>query len=191
MSKKFVLFSLILLGVFLSSSSAFSRELAGVTFEEEKMVAGKELKLNGVAIRKALGFIKVFAGGLYLENPSKNAQEIIESEQVKHFFIHYLTSKATAKKIQDGFIEGMTKANPPELVTKHMELIKQYAGWLDVDMKPGYVSESVYIPGKGITVTVQGIEKGTIQDVEFVQMYYRYYLGDKADSKIRDGFLGL
>ena len=77
-------------------------EIAGVTFPGEKVVDGKTLQLNGVALKEKF-FIDVFAGGFYLENPTMDAAEAIESEQVKHFYLHYLTSKATAKKLQGGF----------------------------------------------------------------------------------------
>jgi hypothetical protein len=153
-------------------------------------VAGKTLKLNGVAVRKALIFIKVFAGGFYLENPTTDAAEAIESEQVKHFHLHYLTDKATAKKLQDGFIEAMEKANPPELVEKHRGEIERYASWLDSDMAPGAVSEATYVPGVGVTLTYKGVVKGTIPGAEFAQMYFRYNLGENADKALRKGYLG-
>ena len=168
---------------------AADTEIAGVTFSNEKSVAGKTLQLNGVAVRKAMMVVKVFAGGFYLEKPTSNAQEAIESEQIKHFHLHYLTSKATAKKISEGFIKAMEKANPPELVQKHRKLIDQFASWLDTDMKPGSTTESTYIPGEGLTFWVNGEKKGTIQDKEFAQMYYRYNLGDKADKNLRKGYL--
>ena len=81
---------------------AQERELAGVTFPEEKQVAGHALKLNGVALRKAMVVVKVFAGGFYLEQPTQDAETAIESEQVKHFHLHYLTSKATARSCGTG-----------------------------------------------------------------------------------------
>ncbi len=173
-----------------SSLPLFSAEIGGVNFPEEKIVAGKTLKLNGVAMRKALGFIKVFTMGLYLENPTPDGTTAIESKQVKHVYIHYLTGKATAKKLQGGFVEGMTETNPADLVAKHKDNIRKHTSWLDVNMKPGFISEYLYVPGKGLTLKIQGVEKGTINDDEYVQMYFRYYLGDKAAEKIRKGLLG-
>lgn len=166
-------------------------EVLGVKFPEEKVVAGKTLKLNGVGFRKAMGFIKVFAVGLYLETPTKSGEEVIASEQVKHLHFHYLTDKATSKKLQEGFLEAFTKCNPPELVEKHKDLVEKYKGWLDKDMAPGLTSTSTYVPGEGLTQVYQGQVKGTINDVEFVQMYYRYNFGEKANAKVRDGLLGL
>lgn len=179
-----------LLVILASGIHAADKEVAGVAFPEEKSIDGKTLKLNGVAVRKALVFVKVYAGGFYLENPTSDPQEAITSEQVKHFHLHYLTSKATAKKLQEGFIEKMVAANPPELVEKYREEIERYASWLDQDMAPGATSLTTYVPGKGLTLVFKGEEKGTIPGAEFAQMYFRYNLGEKADAGLRDGYLG-
>ncbi|MDJ0782521.1 MAG: chalcone isomerase family protein [Desulfosarcinaceae bacterium] len=166
-------------------------EVLGVTFPQEKVVSGKTLKLNGVSYRKAMGLIKVYVVGLYLEQPTQSGEEVIRSEQIKHLHFHYLTDKATAEKLQEGFIAAMTKCNPPELMTKHAQRVTQYRSWLDKDMAPGLTSTSTYVPGEGLTLVNQGQVKGTIADPEFAQMYYRYNFGEKANAKIRDGLLGL
>ena len=166
-------------------------EILGVKFPTEKTIEGKTLKLNGVSYLKKLGFVKVYAVGLYLENPTQDPREVIESEQVKYMLTHYLTSKATAKKISEGFVELMEDGNPKDLVDANRADIDTYASWLDADMKPGLTSESVYVPGKGITLTYQGQVKGTIPGNTFAQMYYRYNVGENADKKIREGLLGI
>ena len=163
-------------------------EIADVIFPGEKVVAGKTLTLNGVALKTKF-FIKVFAGGFYLENPTKSAAEAIESEQVKQFHLHYLTSKATAKKLQEGFKEAIEEANPPDLVKKYRKEIDLYASWLDQDMAPGATSVTTYVPGKGLTLVFKGQEKGTIADKTFAQMYFRYNLGEEADDAMREGYL--
>ncbi len=165
-------------------------EVLGVKFPQEKVVEGKTLKLNGVAYRKAMGFIKVYAVGFYLENPSHDAAEVIDSEQVKHLFFHYLTSKATAKKLSEGFLEGFEKANPADMVARNKADAELYASWYDKDMKPGLTASTTYVPGKGLSLEYQGQIKGTIANPEFIKMYYTYNFGEKANAKIRDGLLG-
>jgi hypothetical protein len=165
-------------------------ELLGVKFPGEKVIEGKTLKLNGLGYLKKLGFVKVYVSGLYLEQPTQDANTVIESEQVKYLETHYLTSKATAKKISEGFVELIEEANPPELVKKNRAAIEKYAAWLDKDMKPGLTSASTYVPGKGLTLTYQGEVRGTIPGSEFMQMYYRYNVGEKANKTIREGLLG-
>ena len=178
-----------LLGLGGARAWAGDMEIADVTFPGEKGVDGHTLHLNGVALKTKF-FIKVFAGGFYLANPTKDASEAIESEQVKQFDLHYLTSKATAEKLQEGFKEAIEEANPPELVEKYRKEIDLYASWLDQDMAPGATSVTTYVPGKGLTLVFKGQEKGTIADKTFAQMYFRYNLGEDADSAMREGYLG-
>lgn len=184
------LFLTFLAGIFVLTAvtAAADMEIAGVDFPGEKEIAGKTLRLNGVALKTKF-FIKVFAGGFYLENPTQDAEEAITSEQVKHFHLHYLTSKATAEKLQEGFREAIAGANPPELVERYRREIDRYASWLDEDMAPGATSLTTYVPGKGLTLVYKGKEKGTIADETFAQMYFRYTLGEDADDDLREGYL--
>jgi hypothetical protein len=194
MCKKMMVLLVVIAGLFVVNShpaaAAGDKEILGVKFPGEAMVEGKKLYLNGVAYRKAFGIVKVYAAGLYLEKPTTDANEVIESEQVKYLVTHYLTNKATSKQLKKGFLEVIRECNPPELVAAHQKEIDTYAGWLDKDMQPGLTSVSTYVPGKGLSLVYQGENKGTIAGKEFAQMYYRYNVGEKADKKIRKGFLG-
>jgi chalcone isomerase-like protein len=193
MMKKILVFGILMLFLVGSVTSAVAedREILGVTFPGEKMVEGKTLKLNGVAYRKALGIIKVFVTGLYLENPTQSADEVINSEQVKHLVTHYLTSRATAKAIKDGVGEAMAKCNPPDLVAAHQSQVDLYISWMDKDMAPGLTAESTYVPGKGLTYTYQGELKGTIPGSDFMKLYYNMSFNEKAPKRVRKGLLGL
>ncbi len=181
---------LVLLGGLFVNSVADDTEILGVTFPGKKVIAGKTLQLNGVAYKKVI-VIKVYAGGLYLENPTKDPDEIIESEQVKHFHIQYLTSKATAKKLRNGFVKLIEKHNTQEMVDAHKKDIEKFAAWFDKDMVPGQTSKTTYVPGKGLTFEYMGEVKGTIPGNEFAQMYYRYTFGETAKKKMKNGYLGL
>ncbi len=186
-----VVFAAICLSVIpVTASQAEDVEVLGVKFPSEKIVAGKQLTLNGVAYRKAFGFVKVYVVALYLENPTKDPDAVIQSDQVKQLYFHYLTSKATAKKLQSGYLDLMQKCNPPELYERNKKDVDLYASWLDKDMKPGLTSISTYVPGTGLSLEYQGEERGTIANPEFIRMYYTYNFGEKANAKIRDGLLG-
>ncbi|MGD8846263.1 MAG: chalcone isomerase family protein [Desulfobacteraceae bacterium] len=165
-------------------------EILGVKFPAEKVVDGKTLHLNGVSYRKALGFIKVYVVGLYLEKPTRDPESVIKTEQIKQLYFHYLTNKATAKKLQEGYLDLMQKCNPADLYERNKKDVELYASWLDKDMQPGLTSISTYVPGKGLTLEYQGETRGTIKNPEFIQMYYTYNFGQKAKAKIRDGLLG-
>ena len=165
-------------------------EVLGVQFPKEKVIEGKTLHLNGVSYLKKFGFVKVYAVGLYLEKPTHDPETVITSQQVKYTLNHYLTDKATAKNLREGFIKAMGESNPQALVDANRQDIEKYAAWIDKDMAPGLTSETVYVPGKGLTLTYQGQVKGTIAGDTFAQMYYRYMVGEKANEAIRKGLLG-
>lgn len=186
----FIFVTVFTLMVFAGTGYAGDMEILGIKFPGEKVVAGKTLKLNGVACKK-VAWIKVYAGGFYLETPTKDAKEAIESEQVKCFHLEYLTKKATAKKLREGVIELFEKNNSPELLKAHRADIEKFASWFDTDMAPGKTSTTTYVPGKGLTLEYQGEIRGTIPGSEFAQMYFRYTFGEKADKNIKKGYLGL
>lgn len=184
---------LVMLLVLAGSQTAFSteKEILGVKYPIQKLINDTPVTLNGVASRRAMLVVNVFAGAFYLEHPTQNATEAIESEQIKQFVLTYLTDRATADRLREGFIEAMEKANPPELVAAQQANIQLYASWLDKDMAEGLTSIATYIPGEGLTLEYQGQIKGTITDPEFIRMYFRYNLGEQADKRLRDGYLGL
>ena len=186
-----ILFSLALILTLTGMSNSKGMQIFGVNFPEEKNIAGKVLKLNGAAGKKALGTVTLFARGFYLENPTHDAVEAIESEQVKYFAMHYLTNKITAGRLQKSFTRAMNKSNPPELVNTHQKNIDTFASWLDKKTYPGMTSSGTYEPGKGLTFISEGIVKGTIPGKEFAQMYFRTSLGDTSDKELRKGYLGL
>ena len=184
---------ILLVGLFFIATSpaeAQDKEVLGVRFAETAVVAGKQLTLNGVGYFKKFGFLKVYVVGLYLETPSRDARQIIESEQVKYMVTHYLTDQATAKRLRAGFVKLTEKCNPPEAVARQRAAIDRYAGWIDADMADGTTSETVYIPGQGLTLTYKGEVRGTIAGADFAQLYYRNSLGEQASETVRDGLLG-
>jgi len=85
----------------------------------------------------------------------------------------------------------MEKCNPPELVAANKADVDRLASFMDKDMAPGLTSESVYVPGKGLIYTYQGVKKGTISGSTFMKMYYRMSVGKNAQKNIRKGLLGL
>ena len=63
---------------FAMTLSAAAADLAGVSVPESAQVAGANLALNGVGLRKKF-FIKIYVGGLYLPQKSSDADAIIAS----------------------------------------------------------------------------------------------------------------
>ena len=49
----------------------------------------------------------------------------------------------------------------------------------------------IYVPGKGVAVTINGKFKGLVEGLEFKKRLYAIWLGDKpASAKLKKGMLG-
>jgi len=162
--------------------------LAGVTMPDEVTVAGKTLKLNGMGLRKKF-IIKVYVAGLYVEHTSNDAAEIVDADEVKRIDMHFLTNKATKKKMDAAWLEGFEK-NSPQDYEALKERVEKFAG-LFPDMKDGDVIELTIVPGEGTTAALNGEVKGNIEGADFAKALLKVWLGHEPPSEgLKEGLLG-
>src|SRR4051812_45530354 len=82
-------------------------ELEGVKMPDTKIVAGKNLVLNGMGMREATMFkVDVYVAGLYLESPSQDASAILNSPGVKHVDLHFVR-EVEAKDIREAWSKSI------------------------------------------------------------------------------------
>ncbi len=171
-------------------SHAPAAELSGVTMADEVMVpAGPTLLLNGMGVRKKL-WIKIYIGGLYLEQKSTNAEQILASTQTKRVVMHFVTDRATRSKMESAFEEGYAKNAPGQeaLLRKRMDQLKSYFG----DMKKGEVAVITFVPGEGTHVSLNGAPKETIPGDDFARATLSLWLGPHPPGEdLKKGMLGL
>jgi len=182
---KRILIFVMLLG--LMAPVAWTKSLVGVTMDDSVMVDGHTLKLNGLGLRKKL-WIKVYVGGLYLEHPTTNGKRAAESKEVKKMVMRFMTNKATKSKMDGGWDEGFEENYAHyNAVKARVEKFKNFFG----DMKDGDVVEMTLIPGKGTTVVINGVEKGSIDGDDFQEALVKVWTGDEPPTEdFRDGILG-
>src|SRR5664279_6613650 len=134
-------------GLFPAARPALAREMAGVSLPDTLSAGYKTLKLNGLGLRKKAIF-KVYVGGLYLEDPSKDAAAIVAADAAKAVRMSFLRD---LKKTQltDGFSEGF-EANAKEKAASQKASIDRMLA-LVPDVKEGETLSFVYVPGKGTT----------------------------------------
>lgn len=163
-------------------------ELAGVTMEDEVTVGDATLTLNGMGLRKKL-WVKVYVAGLYLGTPATNAAEAIGEDGPKRVVMHFLTDKATKKKMDGAWIEGF-EANSPATYGQLEERVRKFIDFFG-DMKDGDVVEFTLIPGQGTAVDYNGTEVGTIDGDDFADALLLVWLGEKPPSdELKAGLLG-
>jgi hypothetical protein len=162
-------------------------ELAGVTLDDTVMLDDAELTLNGMGLRKKL-WVEVYVGGLYLPSASSDPDTVVEGPGAKKMVMHFLTNKATKKKMDSAWREGF-EANSADhgAIESRVETFIGFFG----DMKYGDVVEMDLIPGKGTTVVVNGAEKGSIEGDDFAAALLRVWVGDTPPSDdFKAGVLG-
>ena len=158
-----------------AAAMALAGELAGVKMPDTESLDGKTLKLNGMGLRKK-AFFKVYVAGLYVETPSKDAANLISSNQVKSMRLHMLRDVAGAKisgAIEDGF-ELNSSAAMPQLKPRLDQLAK-----LIPDVKDGEEIWLTWVPDKGTGVVVRGTAVGTIEGRDFADALFAVWLGPK------------
>ena len=179
---------IVLVFLALLARPAAAGKLAGVVLPDSVIVDGKSLVLNGMGIRKATIFnIKVYVAGLYLENKLRSGEEVIRSEQIKRYDV-VLLRHVDRDDITDVFWKGLKKngADMAKIKTR----FDQFARWLS-DFDERDTLSLVYVPGRGVTVTLKGTVKGTIEGADFAGAMFSIWLGrNPSDDDLKDALLG-
>lgn len=161
-------------------------EITGTTIPES---INKDLQLNGAGIRSKF-FFKIYVAELYLEHPSADAGEVLDTPGKKRITMHILYDKVEKEKLIDGWNEGFTKnLSPEQLQTLHTKI--QQFNELFIDVHKGEKIILDFTPGQGTLVSIAGENKGIIEGADFNRALLSIWLGNKpvADD-LRDSLLG-
>lgn len=169
-----------------SAAPALAKGVQGVTFPDTATVGGTTVTLNGMGVRVAYIFVKVYVAGLYLEKPTHDAQQAIQTDAAKRMLLQFLrdvTHEEMVDAMREGFAHTASAALQPQ--------VDQFAGFFTQPLVEGSQASFDYVPGTGTTVTIGGQVKGTIPGVEFMRALWGIWLGDKpADANLKAGLLG-
>ncbi len=181
----------ILLSLILSllMSTTQAQVIAGVQMPDSVEVSDMKLVLNGAGLRKKF-FAKVYAAGLYLPEPTRDANRIIELNEPKRILMQFIYDEVSAKKITRGWTEGF-KNNSSIDQMKALESRLDHFNALFEDMYKGDRVVIDYVPGLGTRVEIKDKAMGIIPGEDFMQALFRVWLGDRpADKGLKKGLLG-
>ncbi len=165
-----------------------AREVAGVEFPDAISVGGRELRLNGAGVRTKF-FVKVYAGGLYLAEPSQDAGAIVAADAPKRVRMVFLR-EVDRKKIMDTYREGFRNNSGGPALEALLAKLDRIAPAL-VDMKKGAEMFVTYVPGEGTTVAAAGGTPVTVEGKDFADAMFRNWLGSHpADADLKKKLLG-
>jgi Chalcone isomerase-like len=161
--------------------------LAGVTLPDTAQVGGKTLVLNGLGVRTKYT-VKVYVGGLYLEQKSSDANAIIKADAPKQIVMKFVHG-ASKSQMTDAFDESF-KDNTPDAEKTMKGDIDRLLAALD-PVKVGDEMVFTYVPGTGTTLAINGKEKVTIAGPAFGPVLFSVWLGPKPpNADLKKGMLG-
>lgn len=175
------------LALVLSTARAQARRCGGVTYPEHITVSGTPLTLNGLGIREATVFnVDVYVAALYVEATSRDGNAISDSETSKRLVLHFVR-EVDSSDIQGAWSEGFQSQGH---ASSFRAELRRLNGWMS-DMADGDMMTFTYEPGTGLTVSVRGQRKGTIEGAEFAHAFFRIWLGaHPPNSGLKTGLLG-
>jgi len=169
------------------SAPVMGLEIAGVPVPE---TLNTDLKLNGAGIRSKF-FFKIYIAELYLEHPSNNAQNILETSGKKRLTMHFLYDEVGMEKLVDGWNEGFSGNLTQEQLKTLEPKIEQF-NKLFTDLHKGEEIILDYSPDQGTIVTIAGTLKGTVMGADFNRALLSIWLGkNPVGDDLRDALLGV
>lgn len=169
-----------------ASSQAWAAvDVAGIKYEDSLTVGGKELLLNGAGVRNKF-VIKVYAAGLYLQEPKNTVDGVLKADgprRVRLVMMRDLSSEDLGTAFMAALAANVSEEDQSKIITqisKYGELFGQ-VGLL----KKGDVVDTDWLPGIGNQCYLNGKKVGpVIPDILFYNSLLRIWLGNKPVDPI-------
>jgi hypothetical protein len=170
------------------ATPALAKKVKGVDFPEVIDVAGQKLRLNGAGLRTKF-VVKVYAGGLYLAQPSRDPDAIVAADATKRVRMVFLRD-VTKKQIMDSYREGIEKNSPRRQLNELLAKLGEVGSAIP-DLKERAEMLVTYVPGQGTTVSATGGGTATVPGKEFADAMFRIWLGSSpADEDLKAAMVG-
>lgn len=167
------------LAVSLAIPALHAAEIAGVTLEESLQIGEKKAALTGMGLRtKTFLKVKVYVAGLYMEDPSLKAGDIIASDQSKAIVMNFLYKEVEGEKLQESWRDGFDSNTPSAGADLKKQMDRFVSLFTDSAMK-GDRYVFAYEPGKGTSISLKGEVKAMIPGRDFASALMAIWFGDK------------
>jgi hypothetical protein len=167
--------------------SANALTVDSINFEDKVNVAGKELVINGVGIRKATFLkIKVYYGALYLTEKHTNAAEFLKTDSSKQIIMHFVRD-VSRNDLNKTYLEAFEGANK-ETYKIMLPTLEAFNANLS-DIKKGERMIITFLPD-GATLTFAGKTFPKVGDSAFSKALLNIYFINPLDQGLSEGLLG-
>jgi hypothetical protein len=173
----------------LVSAVAQGKACKGVDFPEHIQLAGVDLTLNGLGLRKATFLrINVYVAALYVVRPSHDPSALLETHDPQEMILHFVRNVG-AEDLRKAWREGFARVAPTQLGALDSRIATLNA-WMS-DVKAGERLQFIRQPRAGVQVVVDGITKGTIDGDDFSRAFVAIWLGAQPpNAELKSGLLG-
>lgn len=179
----------LLVTVFSLSLGHAQTEIGGATLPNNLEYGSEELVLNGAGVREKF-WMDMYAGGLYLQSKSSNANEIMKADKPMAIRLHIVSKMITSKRMIDAVNEGFENATNGNTAPISSEIAK-FKSFFDEQINKEDIFDIVYLPENGVTVYKNGNESGNIKGMKFKTALFGIWLSDDpADEDLKKGMLG-
>lgn len=180
--------NLFLTMITLLTLNAHAFTIDSINFEDKVNVAGKDLVLNGVGIRKATFLkIKVYYGALYLAQKSNTAAAFLSTNDSKQIVMHFVRD-VDVKDLKKTYLEAFEKANK-ETYKSMLPMLEQFNSSLS-DIKKNERMIITFLPD-GATLAFIGKTHPKVGDAAFSKALLNMYFINPLDQNLTNGLLGL
>jgi chalcone isomerase-like protein len=174
--------------LFAWASCISAKECRGIDFPERVQVAGQDLALNGLGVRKAT-FLKVnvYVAALYVSHPAREGKSLIGSTDPQQLTLQFVRN-VSKDQLTDAWREGFEKVAKEQMAALNQR-IERLNSWM-TDVKTGQ-RLTFTRTSNSIDVNVNGADKGSIEGQDFSRAFLAIWLGDAPPNpELKAGLLG-
>jgi hypothetical protein len=180
---------LALMAIFSIGFANAQTQVGDATLPNQMTIEGTDLVLNGAGMREKVVF-DLYAGGLYLQSKSSDAQRIINADETMAIKLDIVSKLVSSKKMKGAVDDGF-EASTDDNIAPFAERIEKFKSFFSDKIVKTNVFDIAYIKGQGTVVYKNGTKIGMIEGLDFKKALFGIWLGeDPADDDLKEGMLG-
>lgn len=156
-------------------ATALCRTVGGIEIPDTLTVQERTLTLNGAGIRNKY-FMEVYVAGLYLPEPSRDADAIVTADTVQSMRLHIISSHITRSRLIDTIEEGIQLSAGKDF-PRYRPMLNELWDALTFEVNVGDIFEFTYVPGKGTHFYRNGELLRVLPEFDFKKVLFGIWLG--------------
>ncbi|MBI3897969.1 MAG: chalcone isomerase family protein [Gammaproteobacteria bacterium] len=176
-------------GLVLSTTIAFGKEIAGVQVPDTVTVQTNDLVLNGAGIRTRV-FFKIYVGALYLKAREGNTLSVLAAPAPKSVRLHLLHSEISADKLVDAWNDGFAANHTADELKALKARIDQFNKLFPTVFRGDVIRLDLLLDGS-TEVFINDKKRGAVPGEDFQKALLKIWLGNNpVDKDLKQALLG-